>query len=69
MDFQPPQPPRGVAFGYVLPTSPREVLVERTEFSRSVSTTEQYDTALADYTALLGLLPFEVVAAEQGAMP
>ena len=35
MDFRPPQPPRGVAFGYVLPTSPREALVEYTEFSQN----------------------------------
>jgi lycopene beta-cyclase len=30
MDFRPPQPRGGVAFGYVLPTSRREALVEYT---------------------------------------
>lgn len=69
MDFRPPQPPCGVAFGYVLPTSPREALVEYTEFSRSVLTTPQYDAALRDYTTQLGLPGFEVVGAEQGVIP
>lgn len=69
MDFRPPQPPRGVAFGYVLPTSPREALVEYTEFTRSPLTTAQYDAALADYTSLLGFGPYDVVGAEQGAIP
>ncbi|MGI8536144.1 MAG: lycopene cyclase family protein [Mycobacteriales bacterium] len=69
MDFRPPQPPGGVAFGYLLPTSPREALVEYTEFSRSPLTTAQYDAALADYTLLLGLPAYDVVGAEQGAIP
>ena len=68
MDFRPPQPPGGVAFGYVLSTSAREALVEYTEFSRSPLTTGQYDAALGDYTALLGLGPYDVVGAEQGAI-
>ncbi len=69
MDFRPKQPPGGVAFGYVLPTSAREALVEYTEFSRSALTTEQYDVALLRYTDLLGLPPYDVVATEQGAIP
>ena len=69
MDFRPPQPPRGVAFGYVLPTSRREALVEYTQFSRSAMTTTQYDAELARYCALLGLPTYEVVGAEQGAIP
>ncbi len=69
MDFRPPQPPCGVAFGYVLPTSRREALVEYTEFSRSVLTTPQYDAALRDYTSQLGLPAFDVVGAEQGVIP
>lgn len=69
MDFRPPQPPGGVAFGYVLPTSRREALVEYTEFSRSVLTTPQYDAALRDYTGRLGLPTFEVVGTEQGVIP
>jgi lycopene beta-cyclase len=69
MDFRPPQPPGGVAFGYVLPTSPREALVEYTEFSRSALSRPEYDAALTDYVALLGLPAHDVVAVEQGAIP
>ncbi len=70
MDFRPPQPRGGVAFGYVLPTSPREALVEYTEFSRSVLSDEAYEAALLDWTSsVLELGPFEVLAVEQGAIP
>ena len=70
MDFRPPQPRGGVAFGYVLPTSRREALVEYTEFSRAVLSHEAYESALDDWTAgTLGLGPFEVLAVEQGAIP
>ena len=70
MDFRPPQPPGGVAFGYVLPTSRREALVEYTEFSRAVLADEQYESALNDWTAGgLRLGPFEVLEVEQGAIP
>jgi lycopene beta-cyclase len=69
MDFRPAQPPRGVTFGYVLPTSPREALVEYTQFTRSALTPAQYDVELARYCELLELPAFEVVAAEQGAIP
>ena len=70
MDFRPPQPTAGVAFGYVLPTSPREALVEYTEFSRSVLSDDAYEAALVDWTAgVLGLGSFEVLAVEQGAIP
>jgi lycopene beta-cyclase len=70
MDFRPPQPAGGVAFGYVLPTAPREALVEYTEFSRAVLSDEAYESALGDWTArVLDLGPFEVTAVEQGAIP
>ena len=70
MDFRPPQPRGGVAFGYVLPTSPREALVEYTEFSRAVLHDEAYESALNDWTSgPLALGPFEVLAVEQGAIP
>lgn len=51
MDFSPPQPERGVAFGYVLPVDARRALVEFTVFSRSRFTSAQYDEALAEYVA------------------
>ncbi len=70
MDFRPPQPGGGVAFGYVLPTSPREALIEYTEFSRSPLTVQAYDAALAAYcTGTLGLPSFTVLGTEQGAIP
>ena len=70
MDFRPPQPRGGVAFGYVLPTSPREALVEYTEFSRAALTSEGYQAALTAYCAdQLRLPAFTVTAVEQGAIP
>jgi lycopene beta-cyclase len=69
MDLRPPQPANGVAFGYVLPLSPREALVEYTEFGREALTTPEYERALKDYCGLLGLGDVEVTAAEQGVIP
>ncbi len=70
MDFRPPQPPGGVAFGYVLPTSARTALVEYTEFSREVLDDAAYDRALTAWTGGdLQLGAFEVLEVEQGAIP
>ncbi|WP_159945144.1 MULTISPECIES: lycopene cyclase family protein [unclassified Nocardiopsis] len=69
MDLRPPQPENGVAFGYVLPLSRREALVEYTEFGREALTTAEYERALEDYCGLLGLPGVEVTAAEQGVIP
>lgn len=70
MDFRVPQPAGGVAFGYVLPTSVSEALVEYTQFSRTALDDVQYDAALRRYTGqVLGLPAFEVTAVEQGAIP
>ncbi|MET4924090.1 lycopene cyclase family protein [Streptomyces sp. PSRA5] len=70
MDFRTPQPPHGLSFGYVLPTSAHEALVEYTEFSRGVLHDAGYDGALRNYTEqVLGLGPFEVTASEQGVIP
>ncbi|MFC8349846.1 lycopene cyclase family protein [Streptomyces sp. NPDC057280] len=70
MDFRVPQPPRGLAFGYVLPTGRREALVEYTRFSRSVLPLPAYEEALRHYTAdLLRLGDFEVVSTETGVIP
>jgi len=65
MDFRTPQPAGGVAFGYVLPTSPREALVEHTLFTRTADA--DYDAGLRHWTR--DLPPFEVTAVEQGAIP
>ncbi|WP_413760436.1 lycopene cyclase family protein [Streptomyces sp. MMBL 11-3] len=70
MDFRVPQPRRGLAFGYVLPTGPREALVEYTEFSGAVLTPEAYDLALRRYAEdVLKLGDFEVTATETGVIP
>ncbi|WP_330172288.1 lycopene cyclase family protein [Streptomyces sp. NBC_01498] len=70
MDFRTPQPPRGLSFGYVLPTGAREALVEYTEFSREVLNDAGYERALRNYTGrVLGLGDFEVTASEQGVIP
>lgn len=70
MDFRTPQPPHGLSFGYVLPTSAHEALVEYTEFSREVLDDAGYDQALRHYTEhVLGLGPFEVTATERGVIP
>ncbi|MGW1727996.1 lycopene cyclase family protein [Streptomyces sp. NPDC002306] len=70
MDFRVPQPSRGLSFGYVLPISRRQALVEYTEFSPSVLSRHGYETALRHYTEdVLGLLDLEVISTETGAIP
>lgn len=70
MDFRTPQPRHGLSFGYVLPTSPREALVEYTEFGPSVLTEQVYEAALRQYTQdVLRLGPHDVLAREQGVIP
>jgi lycopene beta-cyclase len=49
MDFQIPQPERGVAFAYCLPLDDRRALVEYTEFSRERLPSDDYDRALRGY--------------------
>lgn len=49
MDFQVPQPERGVAFGYCLPLEAHRALVEYTEFGRERLSPDGYDRALRDY--------------------
>ncbi len=70
MDFRTPQPPHGLSFGYVLPLSPHEALVEYTEFGRQPLTDGEYDAALRHYTgSVLRLGPFDVRAVERGRIP
>lgn len=70
MDFRPPQPAGGVAFGYVLPTSRREALVEYTEFGRELLDDAAYDAALRHYAGdVLGLSGHEILAVENGVIP
>ncbi|MFJ4682167.1 lycopene cyclase family protein [Streptomyces sp. NPDC088789] len=70
MDFRTPQPAQGLSFGYVLPTGPREALVEYTEFSRRVLGRDAHDRALTDYTGrVLRTGGHEITACEQGVIP
>ncbi|QES46614.1 lycopene cyclase [Streptomyces venezuelae] len=70
MDFRVPQPPRGLAFGYVLPLAADRALVEYTEFSRTPLTTDAYEAALGHYAReILGLGAYTVETAEQGVIP
>ena len=69
MDFRTPQPTGGVAFGYVLPTSPTEALVEYTEFSFDLLTDEQYRERLGAYLERAGVGAHEVLGEERGVIP
>ncbi|SMF73113.1 lycopene cyclase family protein [Streptomyces sp. Amel2xC10] len=70
MDFRVPQPPRGLAFGYLLPTGRQEALVEYTEFSDAVLPRAAYERALHGYTRdVLRLGELEVTATETGVIP
>ncbi|MGX1885672.1 lycopene cyclase family protein [Streptomyces sp. NPDC055287] len=70
MDFRVPQPPHGLAFGYVLPLGPRGALIEYTQFSRTPLARQEYETALRHYTRdILGLGPLDVCATEAGVIP
>jgi lycopene beta-cyclase len=70
MDFSVPQPPRGVAFGYVLPDDASTALVEYTLFSRERWESARYDDALHDYVARRWPgVGAEVTGTEEGAIP
>ncbi|WP_307167834.1 lycopene cyclase family protein [Streptomyces rishiriensis] len=70
MDFRVPQPPRGLAFGYLLPTDPHRALVEYTQFSDAVLPRQAYEQALRHYTDdVLRLGGFDITATETGVIP
>ncbi|GLX34227.1 lycopene cyclase [Streptomyces roseochromogenus] len=70
MDFRLPQPSRGLAFGYVLPLSRYEALVEYTEFSHAALCKAAYESALRRYCgSVLGLGDYTVQGREQGVIP
>ncbi|WP_432507454.1 lycopene cyclase family protein [Kineococcus arenarius] len=69
MDFRVPQPAGGVAFGYVLPTSPHEALVEYTEFSAGLLDEAGYEVALREYLRRSGIGEVEVLGSERGVIP
>ncbi|MFF5784639.1 lycopene cyclase family protein [Streptomyces sp. NPDC012693] len=70
MDFRTPQPADGLSFGYVLPTGPREALVEYTEFSPRLLSASGYEAAVRHYADdVLGLGDLETVTTETGVIP
>ncbi|MCK1795701.1 lycopene cyclase family protein [Streptomyces sp. XM4193] len=70
MDFRVPQPRQGLAFGYVLPVTPRQALVEYTVFSRTPLSGEEYEAALGHYCRrILRLGGCSVEEVEQGVIP
>ncbi|MER6522750.1 lycopene cyclase family protein [Streptomyces sp. NPDC001553] len=70
MDFRLPQPPGGLAFGYVLPLNEYEALVEYTQFSRATLDGASYNQALRHYcTSVLRLGDYTVREREQGVIP
>lgn len=70
MDFRTPRPARGLSFGYVLPLSERDALVEYTEFSPAVLDEAGYARALGHYAEkVLRLPPFRVERTERGVIP
>ena len=73
MDFQVPQPGRGVAFAYALPLDDRRALIEYTEFSPQRLASAEYDRALSGYLnrrwAVEPGRGVEVEAVEEGVIP
>ncbi|SOD65678.1 lycopene beta-cyclase [Streptomyces zhaozhouensis] len=70
MDFRTPQPGHGLSFGYLLPVSPREALVEYTEFSARPLTASGYTAAVRGYAEdVLRLGEMRVLATETGVIP
>jgi len=69
MDFRVPQRD-GTCFVYVLPTSPREALVEYTVFSPSVWSREAYEAELRAYlVGVRGIDAYRVGRVETGVIP
>lgn len=68
MDFRGEQQ-REARFMYVLPFSERRALVEYTLFSAEVLPKAEYEQAMRDYLAGLGVTDFRIEAEEVGAIP
>jgi lycopene beta-cyclase len=56
-------------FMYVLPTSPTEALLEYTLFSRDLLAKAEYETAIKEYIAQLGITNYSITEKEQGSIP
>ncbi len=56
-------------FGYVLPFSSTQALVEYTLFNKTLLSDEAYDTRLKNYIQELGIQEFKIVEEEKGVIP
>jgi lycopene beta-cyclase len=56
-------------FMYVLPTSSTEALLEYTLFSHELLAKAEYETAIKDYLAKLGIKNYTIIEKEQGSIP
>jgi lycopene beta-cyclase len=68
MDFSVPQK-GNCRFMYVLPTSQPEALLEYTLFSKELLHKTEYEQAIKEYLAVLGVTDFKIAAREQGSIP
>lgn len=69
MDLRVPQPRQGVGFGYLLPVSSREALVEYTVLAPGRADPSRLQAGLDDYLAAVGATDASVVREEQGSIP
>lgn len=68
MDFSLPNT-NTVQFGYILPFSDHEALVEYTEFSSIIRSEKEYEALFNEYAINLGLPNHEVLELERGQIP
>lgn len=68
MDFTVPQH-GNTRFMYVLPLSPTEALLEYTLFSEELLPEQEYEKAIRDYIARLGIDQYEITEKEKGCIP
>lgn len=69
MDLRVPQPRQGVGFGYLLPVSDREALVEYTVLAPGPADAGRLRAGLDDYLAAVGAAGATEVRSEQGSIP
>jgi lycopene beta-cyclase len=68
MDFSLPNID-AVQFGYLLPFSDHEALIEYTEFSSKVRSDEEYESLFEAYISKIGLPDYEILELERGQIP
>lgn len=69
MDFSFNSDKSAVQFGYLLPVSEQEALIEYTEFSKNIRTREVYLQLLNDYLKGIDITDYEVIDEEFGIIP